>query len=234
VANADSSWARSTRLFKPRYASLESSRWVSYHRPPKRGSFLLICRKRHRKVLLNWNNNWIHQMKQLFKIVVLASSFNMFACASSRGRWFTIINPTRDCSISARNRGTSYWTSTRCNRSGKSSRRQMAVFAARFSVRWFLSIAVYVESDQPGWVILDPFGPPTFDLGSTFGFTQVGDTITASHFFYVPSSGELSTGIATSAAGTRLSNQFKGSARTLDLQEKSLRKLLNINASWSN
>ncbi len=93
------------------------------------------------------------------------------------------------------------------------------------------AVAVYVESDQPGWVILDPFGPPTFDLGSTFGFTQVGDTITASHFFYVPSSGELSTGIATSAAGTRLSNQFKGSARTLDLQEKSLRKLLNINAS---
>lgn len=74
--------------------------------------------------------------------------------------------------------------------------------------------------DPAGWIIFDPFGPPLVDLGNLYVFTQFGTTISASSFFFNPSTGDLSTGIATPATGNRISTQFKSAAKTLSRAEK--------------
>jgi len=85
--------------------------------------------------------------------------------------------------------------------------------------------AVYVASPA-AWTIFEPWGPPNFDLGSLYVFTRISDTFSASHFFYEPSTLELSTGIATPATGRKLSSEFKLSNKTSTRAGSAAKKLL--------
>ncbi|RBP51772.1 M35 family metallo-endopeptidase [Arenicella xantha] len=64
-------------------------------------------------------------------------------------------------------------------------------------------------SNPSGWAIFDPWGLPTSDLGSMYVFTTLGANVSASHFYYYPSTLELSSGVATPTAFTKLSSSWK-------------------------
>lgn len=83
---------------------------------------------------------------------------------------------------------------------------------------------VYLSSDKT-WFILDPWGLPSSDLGSMYVFDSTASPITASHYYYVPSTLTLSSGIDTPTTITRLSATYKTShdttsRKTRDLSER--------------
>lgn len=59
------------------------------------------------------------------------------------------------------------------------------------------------------YLILCDWGYPTTDLGDAFEFTTVNASFSYTHFFFIPSTGELSTGQPANGLATRISTTFR-------------------------
>jgi hypothetical protein len=59
------------------------------------------------------------------------------------------------------------------------------------------------------YIIICDWGTPRFDLGSVYYFDTVDRQFPFGHFYYVPSTGELSTGIESRGTARRISTTYK-------------------------
>jgi peptidyl-Lys metalloendopeptidase len=69
---------------------------------------------------------------------------------------------------------------------------------------------IYLTSEK-AWFIVDPWGPPSYDLGSMYVFESTKSPISASHYYYEPSTLTLTSGVDTPTTITRLSSTYKSS-----------------------
>lgn len=76
------------------------------------------------------------------------------------------------------------------------------------------------ESDQIPYLILCDWGFPTTDLGNAFFFNSVSGSFPFVHYYYLPSTGELSTGVPTLGTATRFSAAFKSAPMMLERKGK--------------
>ncbi|GHA00565.1 hypothetical protein GCM10008090_06790 [Arenicella chitinivorans] len=101
---------------------------------------------------------------------------------------------------------------------------QMALTSA-FSYILNAADGVYLSGDKT-WFVLDPWGLPSSDLGSMYVFDRTASPIAASHYYYVPSTLTLSTGIDTPTTITRLSATYKTTDDTTTIKIRDLSERL--------
>jgi len=92
-----------------------------------------------------------------------------------------------------------------------------------FSSEWCVGgIAGSYSTETESYIILCNWGFPDTDLGSLYAFDAVSNNFSFDHFFYIPSTGDLSTGTSTSGNATRLSPSFSSVLnRSSPLSQKS-------------